>query len=112
MKKSSSGIVVVSLLVTVLALALKQFHAWGLTATPVAWWGIMLLVPIYITGTGAMRALNNGRRKRAVNLFQASLFTLVVMAAIFFPVLWKYIYIPFTLIVALYIYLLARIAEK
>ncbi len=111
MRKNTTGIVVIALLVTALALVLKQFHSWGVTDSPVSWWGVMLLVPVYITAAGAMRAWRNGRRKKALHLSQAALFCLVVMIATFFPVLWKYIYIPFIVIVALHLFLLSQVRE-
>jgi hypothetical protein len=109
MRRQSTGIVVVTLLATALALVVKQFPSWGLTEAPVAWWGVLLLVPVYVLGTGAMRARQNGRSRRAVHLLQAALFCGVVMIATFFPVLWRYIYIPFIVIVALHFFLLSRV---
>ena len=112
MNSNSYKLLGVVMLVSALAITLKYFHIWGITETPVAWRGALLLVPIYTLGSGFLNSWKKGKKKKSIYLLQACLLCIVVMVATFYPPLWQYSFIFFVLILALQFFLMAKYRDK
>lgn len=88
------------LLVTAAALIAKKMGLLTWNGTTSHWWSLFLLIPVGIFSIRAVENWRQGERRRSRNMLRVALLIIPVFAAFLYPPLWKIIYIPFIIVIA------------